>query len=203
MTTISEKKPATPALHIATSKDIPNGLGLGVKTKEIIIREVRTGTTHKAKSKSQFFSADLEATFCYDAGYVLTAQLFAVSSSSDIDVTDDNKLVDFIKNGDLNIKINLNNEFDEETEWWLIANNDHILKEIESVSEEWAYYTGLYSVGEYITFPHGPCRKNLSYEIEDCLQFERENRPTTGFTQEFVESVYSRLRAELLSFLGV
>lgn len=200
MTTISEKKPDAPALYIATSKDIPNGLGLGVKTKEIIIREVRTGTTHKTNSKSQFFSADVEATFCYDAGYVLTAQLFAVSSSSDIDVTDHDKLVDFIKNGDLNIKINLNNEFDEETEWWLVANNDHILREIERVSDELAY-TGLYSVDEYITFPHGPCRKNLSYEIEDCLQFKRENRPTTGFTQEFVESFYQKLRAALLDFI--
>lgn len=201
MTTISEKKSDAPALYIATSKDIPNGLGLGVKTKEIIIGEVRTGTTHKAKSKSQFFSADVEATFCYDAGYVLTAQLFAVSSSSDIDVTDHDKLVDFIKNGNLNIKINLNNEFDEEAEWWLVANNDHILREIESVSDELAY-TGLYSVDEYITFPHGPCRKNLSYEIEDCLQFERENRPTTGFTQEFVESFYQKLRAALLDFMS-
>lgn len=201
MTTITEKKPAAPALHIATSKDIPNGLGLGIKTKEIIISEVRTGSIHKAESESHFFNADFEASFCYDAGYTLNAQLIAVSNSSDIDVSDHNNLIDFIKNGDLNIKINLNNEFDEETEWWLTANNAHILKEIESVSDEWAY-TGLYSVGEYITFPHGPCRKNLSYEIEDCLQFEREMRPNTGFTQEFVETVYSRLRAELLSFLG-
>lgn len=201
MTTIIEKKSDAPALHIATSKDIPNGLGLGVKTKEISIKEVRTGTTHKTKSKSQFFSTNLEATFCYDAGYVLTARLVAVSSSSDIDVSDHNKLIDFIKNGDLNIKIDLNNEFDEETEWWLTANNAHILKEIESVSDEMAY-TGLYSVDEYITFPHGPCRKNLGYEIEDCLQFERENRPTTGFTQEFVESFYQKLRAALLDVMS-
>lgn len=200
MTTANKETSNVPALHIATAKEIPNGLGLGVKTTEIKIKEVKTGSKYQANSKSQFFEAEIEAEFLYEAGYELGANLLLKNSGDDIDVSNESKLTEFIKNGNFTVSINLNSQFDENTEWWLCAKNQHILNEIESVSEENLYYPGMHSVDEFLTFPKGGPRSNVGYEIEDCLQSERAERPTTGFTREVVEDFYQQLRLALLVF---